>query len=103
MRSHVAIGKCAPETVEDRLICGRAAPKPVAEPGLLEEIWRSAHALHPPGNRDFGIAGDDLGCRQHDRLEPGPADAIDGGCGIAEGGTCFESSLTGRGLPGARL
>jgi hypothetical protein len=43
-----------------------------------QQIGRIAHRLHAASHRNLDVAGGDALCRQHDGLEPGAADLVDG-------------------------
>ena len=49
-----------------------------AEAGLLQEVGRPAHALHPARDDDVGLTQLDRLRRQHDGLQPGAARLVDG-------------------------
>ena len=54
-----------------------ALPSRYPNARLRQEVRRLVHVLHAARDDDLGIAGPDLGGREHDRLEPGSADPVD--------------------------
>src|SRR4029450_2657780 len=93
----------APQAVGDGRVDELAVAEPVAAPGVPEEERRRVPPPHAPGHDALGVAGPDLGGREHDRLEPRPADAVDRRRAGPVRETGPERRLTGRGLADARL
>ena len=75
--THVAVLDRAPQAVVDRGVDERRVTEPEPEPRSRNEIRCEVHVLHAARDGDLRVAGPDLGGREHDRLEPGAADAVD--------------------------
>ncbi len=101
--AHVAVLDRAPQAVGYGRVDELAVAEPIAEAGIRQEVRRAVHRLHPAGDRDLGIAGANLGGREHDRLHPRAADPVDrrGARRIGEAGA--ECRLPGWGLSGSGL
>ena len=101
--AHVVVLVNVPEAVPDHRIDDLAVPHPVPLTGIGEEVRSIAHALHSSGNHHLLVSQHHRLGRQDHRLEAGAADFIDGQGGHRARNAPFQSSLTGRILPQARL
>ena len=96
--AHVAVLDGAPETVVDGRVDQLPVAEAKAEPGARQEVGRAVHRLHAAGDRELRVARPDLGGGEHDRLEAGTADPVDGRRGRAVREACLEGRLAGGGL-----
>src|SRR5262249_21743033 len=71
--------------------------------GAEEEVGGAAHALDAAGDDEVGVAGADRLGGEHDRLEAGAADLVDGEGGDGVGQSRLEGGLARRVLAEPRL
>jgi hypothetical protein len=101
--AHVAILDGAPQAVVDRRVDELPIAEPESEPRAGEQERGLVHRFHAARHDDVGVAGPDLGCGEHDRLEARAADAVDRRRARPVREAATERSLTGGGLADARL
>ena len=75
--AHMEVVVRIPKPVEDHPVDEIAVAHPVARAGLGQVVGRVGHRLHAACHEDLAVAGLDLLRREHDRLEPRPADLVD--------------------------
>ncbi len=101
--AHVAVLDRAPQPVVDGRVDQLTVAEAEAEPGTRDEVRRLVHRLHAARDDGLGVAGADLRGGEHDRLQAGAADPIDGRGARSVRQTRLEERLAGRGLPDTRL
>ncbi len=90
---HVAVFERAPEAVVDDRVDNGAVTHAQAFADARQEIRRVAHRLHAARDRDVDVAGGNALGGQHDGLQSGAADLVDG-----EGGDALVQAAVERGL-----
>ena len=95
---HVAPVGRIDQAVAHHAVDEHRVPQPVAEAGLIEQVGRLAHVLHPTGDQHLRIAVSDEEGRQVHGFERGGAYLVDGERRNARRQPGFDG-----GLPGGNL
>ena len=103
VRAHVAVLDGAPQAVADGRVHDLGVAQAVAEAGAGQQVRRAVHRLHAAGDGELGVAGPDLRGGQHDRLQAGAADAVDGRGGRRVGESGAQDRLASGRLAGTAL
>ena len=103
MGAHVTALDGAPQPVVDRRVDQLRVAEAIAEARAGQQVGRAVHRLDPAGDRDLGVTGADLRRGQHDRLQAGAADPVDGRRRRCFGETGLEHGLASGGLAGPGL
>ena len=103
VRAHVAVLDGAPQAVVDGRVDQLAVAEAEAEARAGHEVGRLVHGFHAACDDGLRVAGPDLGGREHDRLEAGAADPVDGRGARAVRESRLQERLARGGLPDAGL